>query len=283
MARVEESYPAHPKKINAQGRLIESEVNYIVFDVVDEDAALSAVLNSIPEKLNNLPLDEISINERLEETTFSVVASYSTSGGSSSDSDDDDDDSDTSADEDIEPTLSFSCTTGTIHLSEAYEQRQILGKKDAKKLIGWNGKTGDDFRVNGVDVAAPKFHESYTKKMLVSQLTTAYRRKIGSMISTVNRYKFKGWEPGEVMFESISFSAPLSKGADAAVEVTFDFAIQLNEENYEFAGKTVSKKGFEYAWAIPATVVNENNLALTSTDAYIARVFKYSDFSLLGL
>lgn len=271
MARVEESYPAHSKSIDATGKIKSAEIHYLVFEVATENEALQAVLDHVPQVLNDLNLDEISIDERLDENIFSVNATYASSETSSDDTADD-----------AEATMSFSAGGGTIHLIEAISQRKIFGKKNANNLIGWNGKGGDDCNIEGVDVPAPQFKETYTKKMPVSKLTTAYRRSIGGMIGTVNKYKFKGWEPGEVMFDNISFSAP-TKGGEPEVEVTFEFSIQLNEKNYSFAGHTVNKKGFEYVWAIPTTVRDEGNPSVTPSAAFIAQVVRYSDFSKLGI
>lgn len=272
MARVEEVYSNHARAINAFGNVISSQINYIVFEVSNEDEALQAVLDITPTLIGLAGLEQIEISERLDETTFKVNATYNKRSSSSDDEDDE------------VPTLSFSCGGGTVHLSEAYEQTALpVGKNfNPGKMIGWNGKGGDEMEIEGVDVPAPLFKEVYTKKISTSKLTTSYRRKIGSMVGSVNANKFMGWERGEVMFESISFSAPYDGGSEK-VTVTFEFGIRPNEKNFSFAGKKIEKKGFEYLWTIPQKSMEFGVPTLTPQAAFKAQVCPYADFSALGL
>lgn len=269
MARVEEQYTAHARSMNSKGEITSVQVDYIVFDVYNEQEALQAVFEFAPKDINGVGLYGIDISDRLDDTTFTVSASYDT-------------DSSSSDEDEEEPTLSFSCGGGTMHLTEAYEQESLFGKNDAGKLINWNFKKGEEFEAAGVDVTAPNFRETYTKKMSPSKLTTKYRRTIGQMVGKVNSNKFKGWEPGEVMFENISFSAP-TNGSNKKVLVSFEFTIRPNEKNFSFAGKKVSKYGFDYLWARQGMKKSSGANSLAPKNAYKARVFQFADFSVLGL
>ena len=59
-AKVEQNYKERATSIDRWGRYTSVEVPYIVFDAADEDAALTAVLNTAPKTLHNLPLDAIA-------------------------------------------------------------------------------------------------------------------------------------------------------------------------------------------------------------------------------
>lgn len=268
---VEESYPAHNKAINAYGECVSSEINYIVFDATDEDKALKAVLSYAPKEMSGAELSKIEINERLEETTFSVIATYDSNQSQQS----------TKEEDDEESTLSFSCGGGSAHMTVAYSQQCILdGGINPGLAIGWNGKTkSDEMEIAGVDVPAPEFRETYTKRMNVSKLTTAYRKKVGNLVGKVNNSSFKGWQAGEVMFTNISFSA---NDKSNKVIVTFEFAIRPNEKTTLW-GHDVPKKGYDYLWTIPCEKV-ENGIPVVKPRAiFKAQVVQYADFSVLGV
>lgn len=283
--RVEESFGAHTKSINARGKVTSAEKEYLVFNAADEDAALGAVLETAPKYLGSIPLEEIEIDEQIDDNLFRVIASYEKSSSSSKNEEEEEPEEEPEeekTEETVEPQLSFNCGNGTRHVAEAYSQKQIFGDEPAGNLVGWNGEYGENAQVDGVDVPFPSFHEKYSIPMKVSALTTEYRRKVGSLVGKVNSTKFKGWEPGEVMFESISFTAPLQGEKEILVE--FDFAIQLNEKNVKCGDILVKeKKGFEYIWFIPGTLKKESKGEIKPIAGYIAQVVQYADFSVLGL
>jgi hypothetical protein len=267
--RVEESYPAHSKAIDAFGKSISAEIHYIVFDASDEQTALNAVLGYAPKSLDSsIALDRIEIDERLEENTFSVTATYNTSSSSNENNK-----------EDEEATLSFHCGGGSTHVAVAYEQECIFGNIDPGLAVGWNGETGEKLEIAGVDVPAPDFRETYTKRMNVSKLTTNYRRKVGNLVGKVNKSTFKGWQPGEAMLVNVSFSA---SEKDSSVMVTFEFSIRPNEDTTLW-GEKVFKRGFDYLWTMPQTKMVDKKPALKPKALFRAQIVQYADFSVLGV
>lgn len=272
--RVEQSYREHSKSINGNGVYTSAEIPYIVFEVEDEDAALAAVLAAAPQTCQNLPLDSIEIDERENDTTFKVNAVYRDDGDDSN-ADDHDDDND-------DPTASFDCGGGTKHLLYSLGQRKVLGEKDPGGAIGWNGKSGDDCEISGVDIPTAQLRETYTKSMRLSRLTTSYKRTVASLVGKVNSSSFKGWSAGEVMFLGMSYSTP-SKSA-SKVTVTFNFAVQPNESGAKVGGKSVgSKKGFDYVWAISKTNAGGSSPKVEVEGIYVDQVCEYASFSALGL
>ncbi|MBO5694398.1 MAG: hypothetical protein J6S98_03240 [Lentisphaeria bacterium] len=273
MAKVEMDYKEHVKSIDKNGKYKSVEIRYIVFEAADEDTALSAVLGVASKELGELPLDSIEIEERCGEQAFKVNALYKNEEDSSSDGDDDEDDE--------EPTISFDCGGGTKHLLYSLDQRRVSGDKDPNGAIGWNGKSGDDCEITGVDIPTAQLRETYTKQIRLSRLSTSYKKKVAALVGKVNSGTFKGWSAGEVMFLGMSYSCPNKKARKATV--SFNFAIQPNESKVKVGGKTVSKKGFEYVWAISKTVANNGAPKMQVEGIYVDQVCEYASFSGLGL
>ena len=271
-ARVELSYAEHPKSIDKKGNYTSIEVQYLVFGVASEEEALTAVYGKAPASSKNLPLESIEIDSRETEDTFRVNAIYREEEVFADDEGGDDDET---------PTESFDCGGGTKHLLYSYAQKKAYGDKDAGGAIGWNGKSGDDCEIAGVDVPTAQLRETYTKQMKISKLTTAYKRKVAALVGKVNSSSFKGWNAGEIMFLGMSYSTPAKKAKK--VTVTFNFAIQPNETGVKIAGKSVSKKGFEYVWAISKTVASSGSPKLEVEGIYVDQVCEYASFSGLGL
>lgn len=278
---VKEKYSHHTKTINSSGATVSLRMNYIVFGVESnteegcEDVALNAVLNYVrdnpPKNIGFAELENLEVTSRLDEHTFEISVSYAKPNSAAD------------REEEEEPTLSFSAGGGTRHIVEAYKQELVAGVHSSPRpglLIGYNGKA-DSPDFTGVDVPSPNLRETYTKVMSVSKLDTAFRRKVGSMIGRVNNAKFKGWEAGEVMFESVSFSTP-SNGAKKVV-VSYEFSIRPNEYDIEYIGQKISKKGFEYVWAVPQVFTKNGELQAGPKSVYKAQVCKYADFSKLGI
>ena len=276
MPNVHESYEAHTSKIDADGSLRSAEVVYIVTDAANEDAALAAVHEHAAASYRGVPLSYIEISSRDNATTYHVSAVYeftSSNGGGSGGSDDD------------APTMSFECSAGTEHITRSLKQRH-WGSRDAGGLIGWNGKSGADMQVAGVDVPVAQMRLAFTRTMHYSEvIDTKFMRKVNSIFRCVNRDTWKGWNPGEVLFLGGSFITPLKH--TSKVQVTFNFAVQLNEKKtIKVAGeeKTVEKGGWEYIWVIPKTEIgNGGTLVSEIDDLYCEVIFEAKDFSILGL
>ena len=185
-AKVEQNYKEHATSIDRWGRYTSVEVPYIVFDAADEDAALTAVLNTAPKTLHSLPLDAIEIDSREGDTTFKVNATYRAETSTESYGDDE---------EDEESTISFDCGAGTKHVSFAIDQRIAYGSIDAGGAIGWNGKHGTEMEIAGVDIPTAELRETHTKTMRVSKLTnseTERRHTQGSLARNHNPLRHRG-------------------------------------------------------------------------------------------
>lgn len=279
MARVEQSYVAHTKRIDASGVLTSAEIPYIVFEAVDEDEALQAVLEIAPKSLGNAPLSSIEIDSRENDTVYKVNALYeedeSSPGAGSSIGGEDDSE---------EPQMSFDCSGGTAHIVRSFNQQKWKTEPNPNGMIGWNGKPGQEAEYAGVDVVTATMRESYTLQMRPSQLTTSYKRMLANLTGKVNSKSFKGWEAGEVLFLGASFSGNQS-GSDR-ITVTFNFAIQQNESAVPISPElAINKRGWEYVWTITKTVDDPETKTtkVELVNAYVEQVYPYADFGKLKL
>ncbi len=271
MARVEQSYSAHTKAMNAKGVFTSVEIPYVVFEVADEDAALSAVLAETPRTYGALPLESVGINSRENDSTYKVNAIYKKETSSSDDDDDDD----------PETTVSFDCGGGSKHMTHSLRQTRAFGTKDAGGAIGWNGKSGSEMEITGIDIPTAQLRETYTRVMKLSRISTSFKRNVAALVGKVNSGGFKGWAAGEVMFLGMSYSCPDKRSTK--VSVAFNFAIQPNESGARVGGQSVSKKGFEYVWALSKTSA-ENGAPKAEVEAiYVDQVCEYASFGALGL
>ena len=267
---------------NSQGRVTGYEVKYYAIGRCSKNAAMSAVLSDAEEYHNGLTRKSIKFDGVDDDGNYEFTISYAATSVT---------DSTTSTDE---STLSFECGGGTkkVMLSIG-EQRAIISDSPYKpgRNINWNGKTGDDSQIDGVEIPTAQMRETYTRSMELSQLSTAFRRRVAAMVGKVNDKKFKGWEKGEVMFLGCSFSGG---SADGKITVSFNFSIQPNETvsvkdfDPDASGSaTISKEGFEYAWTITRTEKGSGGDKVATKasvkGAWIAKVADYADFSTLGV
>ena len=244
-----------------------------------KSAAVQLVKKSVPPSIDGLPLSYIRFDEYDSDGNINMVAVYDSKSEDNTSDDVDE----------PESTISVNGGGGSSHVTEALAQTELFNdsqiKNDPKLRVGWNGKKGADSEVTGVDIIAPNCKLVITKKMRISSLTTSYIRKCLKLIGKVNASSFKGWEKGEVLFEDFSYTLP--DNADKKVDVTFNFAVQMNESGYSYHGRTISKLGWEYVWSMTEEVKTENEgekkTELKTVSAYKAQVYPFGNFSSLGL
>lgn len=272
MATVNKSYDVHVLKIDPAGNMLSADIVYIAMGCNDEADALEAVRNAADSSFQGVPLSYIEIEQRDNATTFHVKASYEKSSNNAWASIDEMED---------QSTVSFDCGGGTKHVDRAISHRH-WGSRDSGGLIGWNGKTGADMQVSGVDIPTAQLRESYTTYIAYGELVTGgFKRQIASFVGCVNNKEFFGWQPGEMMFLGASFSNVDFKKRSERIPVTFNFAIQLNETMQVVVNgstQTITKDGFEYVWLIPRTEISNNVPVTVIDDFFVAKVCEGKDF-----
>ena len=235
MVKVEQRYDARAMAMDADGEFTEISVQFIADGAADEAEALEAVRESAPEEWEDIPMESLEISSRDGDNVFTVEVKYKHKSSSTSSSKERNEE---------ETTVSFDCGGGTMHLTHSHEQRIAYGTKKAGGAIGWNGKTGAEMSISGVDVPTAQLRETYTKVMRLSRITTSFKRKVAKLVGKVNSGSFKGWSKGEVMFLGMSYSCPAKKSTK--VLVSFNFAVQPNE-SVNIAGHKVEKEFERYA------------------------------------
>ena len=277
--RVEQSWEGIDLQLengDAKNTKSTASVTYLVFEVENDIEAIASAYSEAPADISGIPKKSAEISERLAHDIWKIEISYAYSSGSGS------------SDNSDEPTVSFDTGSGSRHITNAISQRALYYassdyQNKAGNFIGWNGKSGPDSVINGVDVPCAQLRETYTKKMRSSQLSTAFKRQMAKLVGCVNLTKWKGWEAGEAMFMGCSYSGTTSE----ELTVTFNFAIQPNEKDVPLGPgyPKVSKRGHEYVWSISDTTFNEasGTPSLVLKAVYAAQIVPYADFSVLGL
>ena len=106
--RVEKCFYDLNEYMDYSGRLTQAEVPYLVFGVEEELAALNAVQEASPEKLENLKRQTLEISERINQDIFKVLVTYEMDvfGGSNGDNE-------------PEPSFAFDTGGGSKHVNQS--------------------------------------------------------------------------------------------------------------------------------------------------------------------
>ncbi len=113
-------------------------------------------------------------------------------------------------------------------------------------------------------------------------MTAAYRQMLFVMSWTVNSIAWRGFAIGEVLFEGASGS----KRNQDDWELTFKFAASPNAGGLAIGDITgIVKRGWDYLWVRYADQVDSSAEALVKRPlaVYVEQVYKYTDFTNLGL
>jgi hypothetical protein len=273
--RVEEAYSERDQKVDSEGKVTEIEIPYLVFEAMDEDAALSAARSTASARsVSGMLLDSLEVMERINADTWKVKAIYAI------------DDGETEVDDSgEEETVSFAFDTGggTMHLNQSLKTIS----KSPNDAPDFNGaiEVDNEGNINGVDVTMPVLNFTETHTMNGSKVTTSYKKTVASLTGTVNRSSFRGFAAGEVLFLGAS-GTKRSKKANAPWEITYRFAVSPNQTSLEVGKlKVSSKKGWDYLWVRYADKVAENkkNVIKEPSAAYVEQVYPLGDFGNLGL
>ena len=275
--RVEEAYSERDQTVDSKGNVTEIEIPYLVFEVSDEDAALSAARSKAAgHSIKGMTLDSIEVVERINDDTWKVKAVYAeTEDGADDDIEDDGE----------EETVSFAFDTGggTMHRNQSLK----TVSKAPNDAPDFNGaiEVDNEGNVNGVDVTMPVLNFTETHTMSGTRVTTSYKKNIAALTGTVNRSSFRGFAAGEVLFLGASGSKR-SRKASGPWEITFRFAVSPNQSSVSVGKLKVSnKKGWNYLWVRYADKVadNKKNVIKEPVAAYVEQVYPEGDFGNLGL
>jgi hypothetical protein len=181
---------------------------------------------------------------------------------------------------------SFDTTGGTQHMTQAESEvgypSGFGGANHQFMAIGV-----DSNGVNGVDVVVPQLQWQESYDVPNAYVTATYVRGLAGITGTTNNAAFRGFEAGEVLFVGCSGSQEWDdQKGKGPWSLSYRFVASKN-----VTGKTVGsitgidKKGHEYLWVRYEQAVSgsASDLLQKPKAVYVNKVYKDSDFSLLGI
>ncbi len=182
-----------------------------------------------------------------------------------------------------EPAFSFDTTGGTVHIKQSISTVHSYGTNPNNYKGAINvSRSGGNMTVDGVDIVSPTYSFSETHYFDPEDVTTDYKGDIFRLTGKVNDSSFKGLAAGECLF----LGATGSQRGTGKWEITFNFAGSPNDTGIVVGDLTgIAKKGWEYLWVEYAETKDSvtSALVLNPRWAYVEQVYKYGDFSDLGI
>ena len=246
-----------------------AEIAYVVLGAVDESEVTALAQASIPSIHTGLSLRSFTLDERLNATTWKVVATY--------------DQPDSPQQDDGEPSFSFDTGGGTQHITQSLQTVARYGPAAAEALDGAIGYDGQN--VNGVDITVPVYQFSETHHLPPAFVTQGYKLALFAVTGSVNNAPFRGFQAGEVLFLGASGSRR-GVSLDDVWEIQYKFAASPNRVNLAVGSITgIQKRGWDYLWVQYGDSVDPIAKVLIKRPiaAYVEQVYPYASFANLGI
>jgi len=150
-------------------------------------------------------------------------------------------------------------------------------------LVGWNGKSGADCRISGVDILSPEMRESCVATFLSSHVTSSYKAGVMRLVGKVNSAAFHGWNAGEVLFlGAVQGEEYENASGNALIDITFHFAVRSNSATRTINGISVGNvAGWDHVWSITAPDPATRELKIAGI--YVSRLYEAASFAALDL
>lgn len=246
-----------------------AEISYAVFDATSETDVRTVALTAIPGSYQGLLRTNITLDERINATTWKVRAFFEAPT--------------LAQQEDPQSTFVFDTGGGIQHITQSLKTRNRYGPAASAELAGAIGFDGHN--VNGVDITVPVYQFSETHAILPPAVNQAYKLGLMATTGTVNMALFRGFAAGEVLF--LGASGTRTGFADADMwQISFKFAAQKNQSNLTVGAISgIAKFGWDYLWVQYGADVDATAQVLIKRPiaVYIEQVYPDGDFSLLGI
>lgn len=280
--RIEQGFFDRREAMDAEGLMTSAEVPYFVFNAEDETAAMNAVFTSAPTKIGRLYLAGAEVDERINETTFKVLALYEQNEAKDRESTTGESGEDEPGYGNSDPAVSFDTTGGTRHINQSISTVSIT--PTTAPSYGGAIEVDGEGNVNGCDLVMPLMSFSETHFFRPTKVTPAYRKKLSALTGRVNNAAFRGFDAGEVLFTGCS-GRRVGNDPEDLWELTFNFSASPNETNLEIGnGITVaSKAGWDYLWIKYGEQVVEGVVTKVPVAAYVERVYSAISFNELEI
>jgi hypothetical protein len=185
---------------------------------------------------------------------------------------------------------SFDTTGGTQHITQAVSVGSggtlDFEKRFPSTATNMSGAIGVDANgVSGVDIVVPQLQWQEQYDVPNAYVTAAYVRGVAGITGTTNNASFRGFDAGEVLFVGCSGSQEWdSEKGSGPWALSYRFVASKNVTGQTIGSISgIEKKGHEYLWVRYEDSVSSNTLLKQPKAVYVSKVYKDSDFSLLGL
>jgi hypothetical protein len=149
----------------------------------------------------------------------------------------------------------------------------------------------DSNGVNGVDIVSPQLQWQEQYDVPNAYVNATYVRGLAGITGTTNNAAFRGFAAGEVLFLGCSGSQEWDdQKGKGPWSLSYRFVASPNAGSGESAPAItigsisgITKKGHDYLWVRYEDAVDSNTLIKKPKHVYVDRVYRESDFSLLGI
>jgi hypothetical protein len=185
---------------------------------------------------------------------------------------------------------SFDTTGGTQHITQACSVGSggtlDFEKRYPSSATNMSGAIGVDSNgVNGVDIVVPQLQWQEQYDVPNAYVTATYVRGMAGITGTTNNAAFRGFDAGEVLFLGCSGSQEWDdQKGKGPWSLSYRFVASKNVTGQTIGSISgIEKKGHEYLWVRYEDAVSSSSLIKQPKAVYVSKVYKDSDFSLLGI
>jgi len=256
-------------RTETMGAKPKAEIAYVVLGAADEAEVRAVAQAQIPAAYLGIPRSSITLDERLNATTWKVRATFEAGDSGQSES--------------PQPVFAFDTGGGTQHITQSLQTVGLYGPQASAALGGAIGFDGQN--VAGVDITVPVYQFSETHVFSPVFVTPAYPIALMGLTGAVNNGFFRGFASGEVLFLGASGSRR-GQGIDDPWEITFKFAASPNRTAITVGTITgIEKRGWDYLWVQYGEDVDgaAKLLIKRPTAVYVEQVYPFGDFGALGI
>lgn len=152
------------------------------------------------------------------------------------------------------------------------------------------GVNYNDGVFEGADIIVGSTTEIVSINIPASDFTFSFRSVLQRMQGTTNSMVWRGYAPGEVLFESWDTSELWVTDRNdnnplLCMATTFRFLCQPNVSNWPLPGiGSINKGGWDYTWVFSRREADptSNRMISRPASAYSVRFYDQSDFNILG-
>lgn len=245
------------------------EVEYLVFDEIDESLAMAALLAEAPETWGNAPIQSTSL-EQIHDSMWIGTVTWGFTQLTPP------------TEEEGESTTSFSTKGGKAKITQSRGTTAYAKSGEtAPDFKGAIGVTKDS--VEGVEITVPALQFSKTRRFPPGWLTSDRVKALSRLTGSTNQTTFLGFAPGELIFEGCEGT---QKDVDEPVDVKFDFIGSQNVTGQTYGDITgVNKLGWQYLWFLYQESEDATAKAVVKRPiaCYVETVLPAADFSGIGI